>query len=309
MSHTAFLFLILAGTNDKMDLSGAHTALVTPFDSDLELDEEGLRQNIRFQIAEGIDGIVPVGTTGESPTLTPEEHERVIEISVEEAKGKAKVIAGTGSNNTKEAVHYTKFAKQAGADAALIISPYYNKPTQEGLYQHFKKIAESVDIPIILYNVPSRTGRNIEAETTIRLSKVKNIVGIKEASCDLEQIMKIIRDTDDDFLVLSGEDSFTYSMMGLGAGGVISVASNLAPAGVANMVHSHLEGDIDASRRLHYKYLDLFKVIFVETNPGPVKAAMNMMGMPSGDPRLPLVNPSEASKQKIKAVLSQLKLV
>jgi len=292
-----------------MDLSRAYTALVTPFDSNLRLDEVGLRRNIRFQIEQGVDGVVPVGTTGESPTLTPEEHERVIEIAVEESKGKAKVIAGTGSNNTEEAIHYTRFAKKAGADAALIISPYYNKPTQEGLYQHFKKIAEAVDLPIILYNVPSRTGRNIDAETTIRLSKIKNIVGIKEACCDLEQIMQIINNTPEDFIVLSGEDSWTYAMMALGARGVISVASNLAPASVSDMVHEYLSGNLEASRTLHYKYLDLFKVIFIETNPGPVKAAMNMMGMPAGEPRLPLVSPTAESKKQIKAVLSKLGLI
>jgi 4-hydroxy-tetrahydrodipicolinate synthase len=292
-----------------MDLSGAYTALVTPFSKNDELDEGGFRRNIAFQIKEGIDGLVPVGTTGESPTLTPEEHERVVDIAVEAAKGKVKVIAGAGSNNTKEAVRYTRHAEEAGADAALLISPYYNKPTQEGLYQHFKKVAEEVNIPIILYNVPSRTGRNIDAETTLRLSKIDNIVGIKEASCNLEQIMAIIQNKPEDFTVLSGEDSWTYAMMALGCSGVISVASNVAPALVVEMVHKSLERDFEASRELHYKLCGLFKVIFVETNPSPIKAAMEMMGMAAGKPRLPLVPVSEENKAKIRKVLAELDLL
>lgn len=292
-----------------MDFCGTYTAIVTPFDSEGNLDEEGLRKNIRFQISEGITGIVPVGTTGESPTLTPEEHEQVIDIAVEEAKGKVKVIAGSGSNNTKEAIRYTAHAKEAGADAALLISPYYNKPTQEGLYQHYKQIAESVDIPQIIYNVPSRTGKNVDAETVIRLTKFKNIVGVKEAGCDLEQIMRILRDVPDDFNVLSGEDSWTYSMLALGGHGVISVASNLVPKGVSDMVSLFLKGDIEGSKQLHYKYLDLFDVIFVETNPTPVKSAMNMLGMAAGSTRLPLVEPLAQSKEKIERVLRELKLL
>jgi 4-hydroxy-tetrahydrodipicolinate synthase len=301
--------MTIATGNAKMDFSGAYTAIVTPFDENGEIDEDGLKKNIHFQIKEGIDGIIPVGTTDESPTVTEKEHERIIDISVEAAKGKIKVIAGTGSNSTAEAIHYTKYAKDAGADAALLVSPYYNKPTPEGMYQHFKKIAETVNIPQVLYNVPGRTGKNLDAETTLRLSKVKNIVGIKEASCDLEQIMKILRDAPKDFVVISGEDSWTFAMMCLGAKGVISVASNVAPRAVADMVHKYLAGDLEGSRQLHYKYLDLYKVIFCETSPGPIKAAMEMMKMPAGKPRLPLVEPAEASKEKIRKVLQQLKLV
>lgn len=292
-----------------MDLSGAYTAIVTPFDENGEIDEEGLRRNIRFQIKEGIDGIVPVGTTGESPTVTEKEHEHIIDISVEAAKGKIKVIAGTGSNSTAEAIHYTKYAKDTGADAALLVSPYYNKPTPEGMYQHFKKIAETVDIPQILYNVPGRTGKNLDADTVLRLSKVRNIVGLKEAGCDLEQIMRILKDAPQGFTMLSGEDSWTYAMMALGARGVISVASNAAPHAVAEMVHKYLKGDLEGSRKLHYKYLDLYRVIFVETSPGPIKAAMQMMSMPAGKPRLPLVEPTEASREKVRKVLQELKLV
>ena len=292
-----------------MDLSGAYTAIVTPFNEDGSLDEDGLRKNIRFQIAEGIDGLVPVGTTGESPTLSPEEHEQVIDITVGEAKGKAKVIAGAGSNNTKEAIRYTKHAKEAGADAALLISPYYNKPTQEGLYQHYKAIAEAVEIPQIVYNVPSRTGRNVEAETTLRLSKLKNVVGVKEASCNLEQIMRILREVPEDFIVLSGEDSWTYPILSLGGHGAISVSSNVAPKGLVEMIHQYFDGHIEESKQLHYKYFDLNKVIFVETNPGPIKVAMGMMGMPAGKPRLPLVEPSGESKAKIRKVLTQLGLL
>jgi len=292
-----------------MDFSGAYTAIVTPFDENGEIDEDGLRQNIKFQIKEGIDGIVPVGTTGESPTVTEKEHEYLIDVAVEAAKGKVKVIAGTGSNSTVEAIHYTKYAKEAGVDAVLLVSPYYNKPTPEGMYQHFKAIAQAVEIPQILYNVPSRTGKNVDADTTLRLSKVKNIVGIKEASCDLEQIMKIIRGAPPEFTVLSGEDSWTYALMALGAKGVISVASNVAPKAVSDMVHAYSSGNIEKSRQIHYKYLDLYKVIFVESNPAPIKAAMEMMGMPSGKPRLPLVEPTEESKAKVRKVLAQLGLV
>jgi len=295
--------------NSKMDFSGAYTAIITPFGENGEIDEEGLRENIRFQIKEGIDGIIPVGTTGESPTVTQEEHEHIIDLSVEAAKGKIKVIAGTGSNSTHEAIHYTKYAKDAGVDAVLLVSPYYNKPTPEGMYQHFKAIAKAVDIPQILYNVPGRTGKNLDADTTLRLSKVERIIGIKEASCDLEQIMKIIRDAPHDFCVLSGEDSWTYAMMALGAQGVISVASNVVPHAVADMVHEYMNGHIEKSKQLHYKYLDLFKVIFVESNPGPIKAAMEMMGMPAGKPRLPLVEPTEESKAKLRKVLTNLGLV
>jgi len=289
--------------------SGAYTALVTPFDGDNKVDEEGLKKNIKFQLKEGIDGLVPVGTTGESPTLTPEEHELVINIAVEEAKGKATVIAGTGSNNTDEAIHYTKFAEEAGADAALIITPYYNKPTQEGMYQHFKKILDETKIPIVIYNVPSRTGKNIDATTILRLAEFDNIAGVKEASCNLDQIMGIIRDMPEDFVVLSGEDSWTYSMLGLGATGTISVASNAAPRAVTEIVHKHLEGNIEASKKLHYKFLDLFKVIFVETNPTPIKEAMSLMGFAAGNPRLPLVPVSEDSKIKIEKVLLDLGLL
>jgi len=290
-------------------LYGAHTALVTPFKSNGELDEDGLRANVDFQIEQGIDGLVPVGTTGESPTLSSEEHKKVVEIVIDQTKGRVPVIAGTGSNNTKEALYYTKHAKDAGADAALIISPYYNKPTQEGLIEHYRKVAEEVDIPIIIYNVPSRTGKNVEAETVIKLSEVPNIVGVKEASCNLQQIMEIIRGTPDDFIVLSGEDSWTYSMMGLGAVGAISVSSNIIPNELHRMCKAYLDGDIDTTKELHYKYLDLNKVIFVETNPGPIKEAMNMMGLAAGDPRLPLVRVSEKSRERIRDVMRGVNLL
>ncbi len=291
-----------------MDLSGAYTAIVTPFSGEA-LDEEGLRKNIRFQIEQGMDGVVPVGTTGECPVLSPEEHERVIDIAVEEAKGKCKVIAGSGSNSTKEAIRYTQHAKDAGADAALIVVPYYNKPSQEGLYQHYKAIAEAVDIPIVLYNVPSRTGKNLEAETTLRLSKIPNIVAVKEASCNLEQIMRILRDAPEDFIVLSGEDSWTYPMMALGGHGVISVASNIAPAKVANMVHEFFDGKLETSKAIHYELLDLFKVVFVDTNPCPVKYALDKMGFAAGAPRLPLVEMTNENKAKMDVVLSSLDLI
>jgi 4-hydroxy-tetrahydrodipicolinate synthase len=291
-----------------MDLSGAFTAIATPF-KDGKLDEDGLRRNVQFQIDQGIDGLLPVGTTGESPTLSREEHEKVIDITIEEAKGKVKVIAGACSNSTQESIQYAEHAREMGADAALVIVPYYNKPTQEGLYQHFKAIAEAVDIPQVVYNVPSRTVRNIDANTMLRLTKFDNIVAIKEAGCDMDQIANILKGAPDDFKVLSGEDSWTYAMMAMGGHGVISVASNLAPKMVTDMVHHALDGNFAEARDLHYKLFDFFKVIFIETNPSPVKYGLELMGMPSGKTRLPLVEPRDASKAKIKEVMQDLELI
>ena len=243
-----------------MMLKGVYTALITPFDDEGRLDEVGLRDNIRYQIKKGVDGVVPVGTTGESATLSQKEHKRVVESAVEEAAGKVKVIAGTGSNNTQEALEYTKHARDAGADAALMITPYYNKPTQRGLIKHYTKIASSVDIPIVLYTVPSRTGVNIEAETTIELSRIENIVAIKDASGNLDQVMRVLRETED-FTVLSGEDNLTHCIISLGGSGVISVASNVAPALMSEFVHSALDGDWANASRLHYRLYPLFKVL------------------------------------------------
>jgi 4-hydroxy-tetrahydrodipicolinate synthase len=288
---------------------GALTALITPFDDKDKIDEEGLRENVRFQIEQGIHGLVPVGTTGECATLSYEEHERVIDIVIDETKGKVPVVAGTGSNSTKEAITLTKYAKDAGADGALLVAPYYNKPGQRGLYEHYKKIAEEVDIPQVIYNIPSRTGINVEAETIAKLSKIKNIIGVKEASGNLSQIMQIIKQTDEDFSLISGDDSLTFPILALGGVGVISVAANLVPDKVAKMVDAFLEGDIETSRNLHYELMPLFKVLFIETNPGPVKAAMELLGRAAGKPRLPLLEAHPETREKLREVLADLGLV
>lgn len=272
----------------------------------MELDEEGFRQNIRSQIEGGIDGIVPVGTTGECATLSHEEHKKVVETAIDEANGEVPVIAGTGSNNTTEALDLSKHAAEAGADGLLLVGPYYNKPTQRGLYEHYKILAEEVDIPQIVYNVPSRTGKNIEAETVAKLSKLENVVGVKEASGDLRQVMKIVENTDDDFSVLSGDDNLTYLILSSGGVGAVSVASNIFPGKISELVNSYLEGNTDRARELHYEFLPFFRALFLETNPGPVKAAMNMAGNPSGEPRLPLVEVTDETKSRLREVLSDL---
>lgn len=292
-----------------MKIKGIFTAIVTPFDSKGNLDEEGLRRNIDFQIENGVDGIVPVGTTGESATLSEEEHKRVIEISIEHVNGRGLVIAGTGSNNTAEAIEYTLHAKESGADAALLITPYYNKPTQEGIYQHYKKIAEEVDIPMILYTVPGRTMVNIEPQTLERLSKIPNIIGIKDASGSLDQVTREIQLCGKDFIVLSGDDSMNFPIILLGGKGAISVVSNIVPKLLRESVGTALDGNPEKARELHYKLYPLFKVLFIETNPAPLKAAMGMMGLAAGEPRLPLVSVSSESMEKIRKVLDDMGLL
>ena len=288
---------------------GAYTAMVTPLDAKGEFDEDGLRKNVEFQIKHGIHGLVPVGTTGECATLNYEEHKRAIEVTVEAAKGRVPVMAGTGSNSTHEAIMLTRYAKEVGADAALSVVPYYNKPTQRGLYEHFKKVAETVDIPQFIYNIPSRTGVNMEPETVAKLSKVKNIAGIKEASGNLEQIMHIIHMTGRDFIIFSGDDILTFPILALGGVGVISVASNIVPDKIARMVDAFFEGNVETSREMQRELLPLFKALFIETNPAPVKAAMNMMGMAAGPLRLPLVEILPENRKKLRKVLVDLKLV
>ncbi|RLI91546.1 MAG: 4-hydroxy-tetrahydrodipicolinate synthase [Candidatus Altiarchaeales archaeon] len=290
-------------------MEGLFTAIITPFDEKGRVDEEGLRRNIEFQLENGVDGVVPVGTTGESATLSEEEHKRVVEITIDQVNGRALVLAGTGSNSTAEAIDYTKHAKDAGADAALMISPYYNKPTQEGIYQHYKKVAETVDIPIILYTVPGRTMVNIEPETTKRLSEIPNIVGIKDASGNLNQISKEILLCGEDFVVLSGDDSLNLPIISLGGKGAISVVSNITPKEMGDLVREALNGNFTEAMKLHYRLYPLSKVLFIETSPAPVKAAMNMMGLAAGNPRLPLVPVRKDSEEKIKRVLEELKLL
>ncbi|MCG6918752.1 MAG: 4-hydroxy-tetrahydrodipicolinate synthase [Deltaproteobacteria bacterium] len=283
--------------------SGVLPAIVTPFKNGA-MDEEGLRQLIEFQIENGVHGVVPCGTTGESATLSHEEHERVVEITVDQVKGRVPVVAGTGSNNTAEAIRLTAHAKKAGADGVLMISPYYNKPTQEGIYQHYKKVAEEVDIPIIIYNIPGRTASNIEPTTFARLAEVKNIAGVKEASGSMKQITEIIRLCGPDFTVLSGEDFLTYPLMAVGGKGVICVVANIVPRDMSDLCNLLLAGNYDKGRALYYRLLPLCHSMFIETNPAPVKAALAMMGkISSAEVRLPLVPMSDDSLAKLRKAL------
>ncbi len=289
---------------------GALTAMVTPFDEEGRVDEEGLRKNVEFQIRSGIHGLVPVGTTGECSTLSYDEHIRVVEIVVEAAGGRVPVLAGTGSNSTWEAIMLTKRAKEAGADGALVVVPYYNRPSQAGLYAHFRKIAEEVDIPIVIYNIPSRTGVNILPETVAKLARLKNIVGIKEASGDMEQVRRIIEMVDrKDFIVTSGNDSDTLEIIRLGGVGVISVASNIVPDRVVGLVEAARRGDWERAERIHSELLPLFKALFIETNPVPVKTAMRWMGMPAGGVRLPLVEMEPENQRRLRQVMVEVGLL
>ncbi len=282
---------------------GAMVAIVTPF-KDGEVDEASLRQLIEFQIANGTDGIVPCGTTGESATLTFKEHERVIEITVEQVNKRVPVIAGTGSNNTEEAISLTRHARKAGADGVLMIAPYYNKPTQEGLFRHFETVAQKVDIPIILYNIPGRTAVNIEPATIARLARVDNIVGVKEASGSMKQITDIVALCDERFVMLSGEDYLTYPLICVGGRGVISVVSNVAPRDMTDLCRLTLEGSLAEARNLYYRLLPICHALFYETNPTPVKAALAMMKkIASDEVRLPLVPLSATNRERLRADL------
>lgn len=287
---------------------GAITALVTPFKNG-KVDEKALRELIEFQIANGIDGLVPCGTTGESPTLTHDEHDRVIEITIDAAKKRVPVIAGTGSNSTAEALRLTKHAYEAGADGALIACPYYNKPTQEGLYQHFELIAKTVPIPIIPYNIPGRTGVNMSPELVARLARISNIVGIKEASGSLKQMNDVLDLCGPDFDVLSGDDGFTLPLMSIGGKGIISVASNIVPADMAALVDAVEAGNMAKARELHQKMSPLFDVLFIEVNPTPVKAALAMMGKIEYEYRLPLCRMAQANYEKLKKVMENYGLI
>jgi 4-hydroxy-tetrahydrodipicolinate synthase len=288
--------------------TGAMVAIVTPFKNGA-VDEEGLRQLIEFQIENGTKAIIPCGTTGESATLSHKEHERVIEIAVAQVRGRVPVIAGTGSNNTVEAIQLTAHAKKVGADGVLMISPYYNKPTQEGLYQHFKRVAEEVPIPIVLYNIPGRTAVNMEPGTIARLAAIDNIVGVKEASGSMKQITDIIRLCGDKLTVVSGEDFLTYPLMAVGGKGVISVVSNVAPRDMADLCDLCLAGKWDDARRLYYRLLPLCHAMFYETNPAPVKAALEMMGKISAEVRLPLASMSEMNRTKLGKDLKEYGLI
>jgi 4-hydroxy-tetrahydrodipicolinate synthase len=292
-------------------LRGCATALVTPFTTDGAVDVERLRALIEYQIAGGIRLLVPCGTTGESATMSDEEDQLVIRTTVEVAKGRAKVIAGTGSNSTAAAIQYSQTARDLGVDAVLSVAPYYNKPTQEGLYAHFRAIAESVtDLPVVIYNVPGRTSSTISAETTVRLAReVENIVAVKEASGSLPLIMEILRSRPDGFRVISGDDSFTLAIIALGGDGLISVASNEIPGLMNQLVDFALAGNWDEARSLHYRLLPLLEANFIESSPGPVKAAMAMMGLIEENFRLPLVPIQEKSRVRLREVLRELDLI
>jgi len=286
---------------------GSFVAIITPFKNG-KVDYETLGNLIEFHIKNGTHGIVPCGTTGESPTLTFDEHKEIITFTVEKVNGRIPVIAGTGSNNTAEALFLTRHAKDVGADGALIITPYYNKPTQEGLYQHFSFLAREVDIPILIYNVPGRTGVSISPETVIRLAEIENIVGIKDATGTTENVSYICSKTDLD--VLSGDDPQTLPMMAVGAKGVISVAANIIPRQVSEMVEYALKGDMINAQKIHLKYFHLFKALFYETNPIPVKAAMELLGqIEKAEYRLPLCRMNPNNLLRLKQVMQQVGLI
>ena len=283
---------------------GAFVAIVTPFKKG-KVDEKALRDLIDYQISGGVSGIVPCGTTGESATLTHEEHDKVISISADACKGKALVLAGTGSNSTQEAIELTRHAQEAGADGSLQITPYYNKPSQEGLYQHFSTIADNTDLPIILYNVPSRTSVNMCPETVVRLQNKANIVGIKEASGSLQAISEIIDRCGKDFTVLSGDDPLLWPILAIGGKGVISVTANILPSEVATLCSAAEEGDLVNARDQHYKLMDINNVLFVDTNPIPVKAALHLMGKIENEIRAPLVGLSSQHLELVNEVLNK----
>lgn len=285
------------------------TAMITPFNGDLSVNYRAAATLAKHLVDNGSDGLVVTGTTGESSTLTMDESAELYRVVMEAVGDRATVIAGSGSNSTAEAKHLTASAEKAGVHASLQVAPYYNKPSQEGFYRHFKEIAESTKLPIILYNIPGRTAKNVEAETIIELSKIDNIIGVKEASGDLEQVSKIIRDSGDDFLVYSGEDYLTLPILSLGGDGVISVASHIAGNQMQAMAKAYKSGDIAEAAKLHYALMDLFKVLFITANPVPVKAALNMTGFEVGGVRLPLVEATPEEKSKVKAVLETLRMV
>ena len=286
---------------------GSFVAIVTPFKNG-KVDAKALKDLIEFHIENGTNGIVPCGTTGESATLSHHEHEEVIRIAVETCRGRVPVLAGTGSNATHEAIELTLSAQKLGADGALLITPYYNKPTQEGLYQHFAAVAKETKLPIILYNVPSRTSINMIPETVARLSKIENIVGIKEASGNLVQVSEIIQSCSADFEVISGEDALTWPILALGGKGVISVTANLVPEKLSKLCKAALKGDMAIARSLHYELLKLNDVMFIETNPIPVKAALVIMGRIDNEFRAPLCAPSENNLAALQSVLKEYSL-
>jgi len=288
---------------------GSFVAMVTPFRNG-QVDEAKLRELVELHVANGTDGLIPCGTTGESPSLNHDEHRRVVEIVIEAARGRIRVVAGTGSNSTTEAIDLTKHAERAGAAGALVVNPYYNKPTQEGLYRHFRAVAESVAIPILVYNIQSRTAVNVETDTLARLARdVRNIVGVKEASGSLDQMSQVIAACGPDFSVLSGDDNITLPLLAIGGSGVVSVIANIVPRETADLVHAALDGDWKRARELHYRLFPLARAAFLETNPIPIKEAMAMAGMLEPEFRLPMCRMSDANREKLRAILKSYALV
>ncbi|MCQ2972522.1 MAG: 4-hydroxy-tetrahydrodipicolinate synthase [archaeon] len=297
-----------------MKFEGTYVAMVTPFTEKKEIDEEGFRSNINFLIEKGVNGLVAAGTTGESATMTHEEHSKVVDILIDEVDGRVETLAGSGSNSTEEAINLTKYADDAGADAALVITPYYNKPQQHALIKHYGTLADTTDIPIIAYCVPSRTGLNIEPETVIELAKIDGIDAIKEASGSVEKVSTIYRllqkeGLEDDFNILSGEDGLTLPIMALGGTGVISASANVDPTRMVLMVDSMLNGDYEGALKYHYEMVDLIKALFIETNPVPAKTAMGLMGLPSGPLREPLAPMLDENLEVLKQALKDSNII
>ncbi|MAG14028.1 MAG: 4-hydroxy-tetrahydrodipicolinate synthase [Spirochaetales bacterium] len=292
-----------------MSLRGVFTALVTPFNKDRSVDEAALRNLVDLQVKGGVSGLVPMGTTGESPTLDHEEHIRVIEVVVDQANGKLPIIAGTGSNSTQEAIEMTKYAAEIGVAASLQVAPYYNKPTQDGFFKHFAAIAEAVDIPLIIYNIPSRTAKNIENETMLRLAEIPSIKGVKESSGDMIQVMDLILRRPDGFVVLSGDDNIGLAMMAMGGDGIVSVASNIVPEQMSEMVSTALDNEIEKARAIHYQLLPLFQGLFIETNPIPIKASLALQDKIGEVYRLPMCAMADENKKILKKVLKDLQLL
>ena len=292
-----------------MSLEGVFTALVTPFAKDGGVDEKNLRELVDFQIEKGISGLVPVGTTGESPTLDHQEHDRVIEIVIDQCNGRVPVIAGTGSNSTAEAIRLTKHAKDAGADYSLQVAPYYNKPSQEGFYRHFMEIADAVDMPMVVYNIPGRSGKNIENSTMLKLAQHKNVVAVKEASGSIPQVMDLCLNKPDDFSVLSGDDNLGLPMIACGGRGIVSVASNIIPAEMEELVRTANAGNFEKARELHYHYMPLFKAMFMDTNPIPIKYACYLKEMMEDVYRLPLCELTDENKDALKKIMESLGLL
>ncbi|HLW70733.1 MAG TPA: 4-hydroxy-tetrahydrodipicolinate synthase [Candidatus Binataceae bacterium] len=287
--------------------SGAFSALITPF-RDGAVDETALRDLVEWQIQSGIDGLVPCGSTGESATLTHAEHEQVITLVVKQARGRIPVIAGTGSNSTAEAIRLTTFAREVRADGALLISPYYNKPTQEGIYKHYKMIAASVDLPLIVYNIPGRTGSNILPETFARMCEIKQIVGVKEASGSMDQCSDILKLCGDRLAMLSGDDSLTLPLMAMGARGVIAVISNVMPRETHDLAAAALAGDFTRAREIHFKMIPLMRALFTETNPIPIKQACAFMGKCTNEMRMPLIPLTAGAADRLRSVMKELRL-